>query len=131
MWRNVGAVIAGLFVCLIGVALFENINDLLYPRPDDIDTYEEMISNMPNMAFAILVLAHAVGTFCGSIVATMIGQKRSSILAIFVGSIVMLGGVINLIMLDGHPVWFWIADVLVYIPSALLGYELVKKRLAP
>jgi hypothetical protein len=120
------AVIAGILSGGIIISLVESLGKFVHPVPENFDfnnkkALAEFVSNAPPMAFAIIILAWACGAFVAGLVSEAIGKGPGAVLSVVAGSILMLGGLINLIMLPGHPVWFWVIGLGVYIPSAFLG----------
>jgi hypothetical protein len=67
-------------------------------------------------------LAHALGTLVGAIIATIIAKGNKKLMALIVGGIFLIGGIMVSFMINS-PIWFIVVDlVLAYIPMALLGY---------
>jgi uncharacterized membrane protein len=68
-----------------------------------------------------------LGTLVGAFVATKIAASRKQFMALLIGVFFLIGGAINISMLDG-PMWFNGLDLLMaYIPMAYLGWMLAKK----
>lgn len=68
-------------------------------------------------------LAHALGTLTAALVAALISSHRV-VAAIAAGSLSLLGGIINAILIPA-PLWFEVADLfLAYVPMIWLGYWL-------
>jgi hypothetical protein len=83
---------------------------------------------MPIAAFIWILLGYAVSAFAGGLIATLISGRRKALPAIIVGAVLMVGGIMNLIMIPYHPVWFMIANLIVYLPFAWLGYFFIRKK---
>lgn len=73
--------------------------------------------------FVFPFLAHALGTFVGAVVATLLTPGRTRGPALAVGCAFLLGGIANVLMLPA-PVWFSVLDlVFAYLPAAWLGHR--------
>jgi hypothetical protein len=77
--------------------------------------------------FVFPFLAHALGTFVGAVVATLLTSARQAGPALAVGVLFLCGGIANVSMLPG-PAWFNTLDLLLaYLPCAWLGHRLVAR----
>lgn len=80
--------------------------------------------------FIFPFLAHALGTFVGALVATVIAPGRTPGPAYVVGVLFLLGGIANAYMLPA-PTWFIVVDlVAAYLPMAWLAQRLMRRRAA-
>ena len=71
--------------------------------------------------FIFPFLAHALGTFVGAYLAARIAATRKMTMALIVGVLFLIGGIINVVMLPS-PLWFTLVDLIVaYLPMAYLG----------
>ncbi|MCB2219058.1 MAG: hypothetical protein KQI35_01595 [Bacteroidetes bacterium] len=125
MARRIFSIIGGLLAGGIVVYLIEMLSSFVYPLPAEIDTgdIESMnafIAQLPVGAFLFILLAWALGSFAGGLVAGIIHPDQRIRFALVVGVILMLFGLINLLTIP-HPLWFWIAGLAVYIPAAYAG----------
>jgi hypothetical protein len=78
--------------------------------------------------FVFPFLAHALGTFAGAIVATLLAPARAAGPAYAVGVLFLLGGIASAFMLPA-PIWFIALDLLLaYLPAAWLGQRLAARR---
>tara|TARA_R110002074_G_scaffold203432_10_gene371419 strand:- start:8150 stop:8557 length:408 start_codon:yes stop_codon:yes gene_type:complete len=130
--KNVLAVIAGIIIGSIvnmGIIMFSGS---IIPPPEggDITTLEGLKATMHLFEpkhFIFPFLAHALGTLVGAYVAAKIAATRKQLMALLIGVFFLIGGAINISMLDG-PMWFNALDLLMaYIPMAYLGWMLAKK----
>jgi hypothetical protein len=131
MFKNFLAVVAGVLTAMVLIGFFEWLDWYFYPMPPgtDIknpDVVNQLISQMPIGAFLWLLVGYAVASFGGGFVATLISGKERSMPALITGSVVTLGGIMNLCMIH-HPWWFVILNVAEYLPFAWLGYWTVGK----
>ena len=128
--KRVLTVIAGLVTGMIVVGLVEQLGMMIYPPPADLDINNpEMMSayvkSAPIGSLLFVVLAWAVGAFAGTAVSSLIDRSYGRTAAYMIGGILMIAGIMNMVMIP-HPLWFWVS-VLVFIPSALLGYRVVER----
>lgn len=127
--KNILAVVAGI---LIGMAVNMGlimISGFVIPPPEgaDLTTSEGLIEAMKIMEpkhFIMPFLAHALGTFVGAFVVAKIAVSNDLMLAISVGVVFLLGGLMMVFSIPS-PAWFNGLDLtLAYIPMALLGWKL-------
>ncbi len=125
--RNILAVIAGIF---IGGALNMAIIMLsgkIIPPPEGVNltTMEGLKAAMPLMQpkhFIMPFLAHALGTLVGALITALIVTNHKMKFALGIGAWFLLGGIVNIMMLLGSPLWFTVLDVvLAYLPMAYVG----------
>lgn len=101
----------------------------IVPLPEGIDPMdsESLAAGMPLMEFKHFVspwLAHALGTLVGALVAVLIVKAYKLQTALIMGTLFLLAGIYNVIVIPA-PTAFVVADlVLAFIPMALLGYRL-------
>jgi hypothetical protein len=127
--KNVLAVFAGI---LIGSAVNMSIimvGGSIVPPPTGVDVtnLESLKAAMPTMEpiqFLMPFLAHALGTLIGGIVASLIAPNQQNRVALIVGVVFLVGGILNVIMLPS-PMWFNVVDIVfAYLPFSLLAYKL-------
>jgi hypothetical protein len=104
----------------------------LIPPPPGVD-----VSNPDSIAssihlyetkhFITPLLAHAVGTLVGAIVAYLIAPKLKTMMAYIIGGFFLLGGISVSFMIPA-PWWFIVADLtFAYLPMAWLATTLGKR----
>jgi hypothetical protein len=130
MGKRILAVIGGIIAAMLIITLSEYMMKFIYPLPagfneKDMNAWAELMKTMPAGAFWCVIFGYAAGSFVGGMVASKVTGKIVS--GIVVGAIVMVSGIMNLVMIPNHPVWFIIVSNLVYIPFAYLGAKLVVK----
>ena len=129
MIRNILAVIAGLFVgSLVNGGLIQ-LGHMVIALPPEVDpnSMESLRAAMPNfppVQFIVPFVAHAVGTLVGALVATLIAATSKFKIAMAIGIIFLIGGIIAGIYLQA-PLWYDAIDFLfAYIPMAWIGAKL-------
>ena len=132
MGRRILSVAVALIAALGIIMGFEYIGGLIFQHPavdmKDPKTISNMMASMPIAAFVWILLGYAVSSFVGGIIATLISGRQKAQSAIIVGAILMVGGIMNLIAIPYHPLWFMIANLIVYLPFAWLGYLLGRNK---
>lgn len=135
MIRNILAVIIGLVIgSFVNMALILTGHHVIpLPEGADVSTMENLKASMHLFEakhFIFPILAHAVGTFAGALVAGLIATRRHLLICMIIGIAFLIGGTINAFTLPTSALINTIDLVLAYIPTAGLAYWLVsfKKR---
>ncbi|HNU07100.1 MAG TPA: hypothetical protein PKO33_04985 [Pyrinomonadaceae bacterium] len=124
--RNILAFIAGLIALVVVKMIVTKIGNLVIPPPAGIDlsTVEGWNAAMPLFEVKHWVtpfLEHSIGSFFGGSVVALLAATQKTTLAIAIGVLHLLGGIIAAALLP-VPVWFSALDLIVaYVPMALLG----------
>ena len=130
--KNILAVILGLIIgSAVNMGIIMISSSIIEPPSGaDVTTMEglkESIHLFEPKHFLFPFLAHALGTFAGAFLATLISTSHKMKMALLVGIFFLIGGIINIIMLPS-PAWFTVLDLAgAYIPMAWLGYKLGKQ----
>ncbi len=130
--KNTLAVLVGLTIGgLLNGAIISISSSIIAP-PDgvNVNTIEGLkagIHLFEPKHFLVPFIAHAMGTFVGAILTTIISVTHKLKFALAIGFIFLIAGIVNVMMLPA-PVWFNISDLLLaYIPTAFLAYKLANK----
>ena len=127
MVRNIIGFIVGLIVGNVVNFALIMANIALMPSGSDLSTPEGVNAAMENLQplnYAVVFLAHALGTLVGAWVAVLIAVSHKLKIAIFIGALFLLGGIYAAVVINA-PLWFEAADILLaYIPFAMLGAKL-------
>ena len=129
MVRNILAVIAGIVVgSLINGGLIQLGHMVVQLPPGaDVSSYAALKASMPLFGpeqFIFVFLAHAVGTLVGALVAALIAASHKFRIAMAIGVLFLIGGLINAILLP-VPLWYDAIDLIfAYIPMAWIGAKL-------
>lgn len=129
MIRNILAVIAGLVAgTLVNMGLISLGHAVIaLPPGADVSSMEALAAAMPRFGpeqFIFPFLAHAGGTLIGTFVATLVAASHKFQIAIGMGVLFLIGGIVAVIMLPA-PLWYDVIDlVFAYIPMAWLGAKL-------
>jgi hypothetical protein len=132
--KNIIAVIAGLAVGMaVNVGLLTLLNKLI-PVPEGVD-FNNMDTIVQAMEagkyelkhFLTPFLAHSGQALFGAFVAVKIGANNHLLLAMIIGVLSLIGGIMAVNMIPA-PLWYNIVDlVFAYIPMAWFGYKLAGK----
>ena len=131
--RKIFSLIIGIIVGGLVSFFFERLgheNLSIYkdvPDMNEVEAFAAFISNLPISAFLILLFAHSIGTMIAGFIATLFAGETRPITATAVGAIMLCFAMINLISITSHPIWFKVAEVIIYIPSAILGFRILLK----
>ena len=130
--KNILAVITGIVAgSIVNMGLIM-ISGSVIPPPEgaDITTMEGLQNAMHLFEpkhFLFPFLAHSLGTFAGAFIAAKIAANHKMKIALGIGCLFLIGGIINIVMLPS-PLWFTIVDLVgAYIPMAYLGGKLAIK----
>lgn len=124
--RNIIAVVAGLILGGVVNMGIVTISGSIIPPPEgaDVTTPEGLKASIhlfEPIHFLMPFLAHAMGTFVGALVASLIAANRKMLLAIVIGLFNLTGGIVAVTMFSA-PMWFNVTDLaLAYIPMAIAG----------
>ena len=130
--RNIIALILGLFLGgMINMLIINNGGGFIAPpegvNPNDIESIKENMHLYTPIHFLIPFLAHAMGTFIGALITSLIAVSIRMYLAIGVGFCFLIGGIMMVLMLPS-PLWFNIIDLcLAYLPMGWLGWKIGSK----
>lgn len=129
--RNIAAFVLGWIAgSAVNMGLV-NLGHSVFPMEGvDMNDMDALAAAMPDMGaeqFLFPFLAHALGTLVGAIVAAKVAISAKMKLAIGVGALFFLGGIMVNMMLPG-PMWFTVVDLIIaYIPMAYIGGKLGAK----
>lgn len=130
--RHALAVVAGIVVAVAIIMLFEGLNSQFFPPPAGLEhaTPGEMaawLRTLPTGAFLVVLAGYGVGALAGSATAARFAPTRAAHLAGVVGAFLLAASLMNLVALP-HPAWFWVANVLLIIGGAWVGWRLGLRR---
>jgi hypothetical protein len=135
MGRSILAVLLGVVVGGLLIATVEFVSHLIYPPQPDLDpagieALKAAIANDPVGALLFILLAWALGSLGGGWIAASIARRSHTRHALIVGAILMVMGILNMVMIP-HPLWFWLAALVLFLPASYLGAKLGRPRVQP
>ncbi len=126
MKNNLIAVLAGVLVGFVVNAALIMVGTSIIPVPEGIDSSSaDALRNSAYLLeakhFIFPLLAHALGTLVGALLAAKLAVDSKMRCAMIVGIVFLMGGISTAYMVNG-PMWFSITDLLLaYIPMAWIG----------
>lgn len=129
--KMLGAFLLGMVVGMIANMVLIQLNMSIFPAPEgmelnDMEAWKNFAATLPAEAFLIPVIAHLAQAFLGGWVAARVAPAHVMGLALTIGGVSMLGGIMNLINL-APPAWMW-AELPFYLILAGLAGKLELKR---
>lgn len=109
------------------------LSPVVIPPPPGVDVtdMESLASSMHLFQFRHFVfpfLAHAAGTLAAAYLAVLIAAGHRLKISMLIGSLFLLGGIANAMMLSA-PGWFTAVDLIgAYLPMAWIGGRLTGKH---
>ncbi|MEE2937998.1 MAG: hypothetical protein VYA84_18575 [Planctomycetota bacterium] len=127
MIRRVLTVVLALFLGGVFNMMLVTVSQNVYPFPENVDpnnleslkTYVEA-NGMATGALLIVLAAHAGGSVVSGLICGIIAKRIWITAAVGMGIFWMCGGLMMLSILPS-PVWFSVADTLLYVPAAIVG----------
>jgi len=125
--RSILAVIAGMLIAFVLIAVVQLIGMRVYPPPPgmdptDIESMKAMRTQVPLGALLFVLLSYTVGSVAGGWLAALIGPAAKMTHAMTVAALLFGAGLMNLMTIP-HPAWFWVASSLVYWLGAWSGAQ--------
>jgi hypothetical protein len=134
MIRNILAVVAGLAVGMaFNMAIIMANAYVLFPMPAGMDMAdpEQMnayVATLPFAAFLVVLVAHLGQSFFGGWTAARLAGSQPLPLAMIVGVLSLLGGIMNMMTIHG-PTWMYI-ELPLYLAVAWAAGKLELRRRA-
>jgi len=125
--RRVAAVLVGLLVGFAIIFGVEWIGAKLFPLPPGTDPSNDesmraAMAVLPVEALLLVLVGWILSSLVGGWVAARIAGRTLQP-AMIVGTILLAAAVASMLTIS-HPLWFWVAGVLVFLPSAYAGARL-------
>ena len=129
--KNVLATIAGFIAASLVVYFIEQLGWKFFPLPEtvnpmDPESLKQNIDLIPKGSMIFVIVAHAIGVFCGMVLAGII-SKKSLVPSYIVGGLMIIATIANLIMIPS-PMWFIIFDLLGVIVAFFAARKLVQAK---
>lgn len=122
--RSIVAFLVGAAVSMFFIIAVEGINAVLWPPPAGVNLMKDKEAclayfvSLPTAALVVGVVGWTLAALCGPWVATRLGTNRHPAHGFALGTLLLLGAVVNMSMLP-YPLWYW-AAVLILLPSSLV-----------
>lgn len=131
--KNILAILTGIILGSIVNMGIIRISGSIIPPPDgaDVTTMEGLKASLHLFQpkhFIMPFLAHALGTFIGSLLSATIAASHKMKFALVIGVFFLAGGIVNTFLLPS-PTWFTVVDLVgAYIPMGYFAGKLVVKK---
>lgn len=131
--RSLMAVFVGIVVCGVVIFLIELPASFLHPVPASFDPQNreqvrEHNQNAPLAAMLVVLAAYVVGPFVGAWVAARLAGRAPLPHAGIVAGFFFLASVANLFSVPGHPIWFAVANLTLFVPAVWLAAHLARPK---
>lgn len=115
MQRNIFALVFGVVLAVILIMIVEAVGHAIFPPPTDIDFSDravlaEYMENAPVGALSSVIVAWAIGTFFGGLLACFIARNRPFVFAAAVGGVITLAAIATMVQIP-HPTWFAVVSI--------------------
>lgn len=128
MGKNILTIFLGLAVAFVTMMLFEFMNSFFFPFPagmniNDIAQVRAFTQTLPWTAYILVLLGWATGSLLGGFAMHKYNPGKT-ILAIIVGVLLSILGVINFVMLT-YPIWVMIIGMVFLFGGVLVTYKCI------
>jgi hypothetical protein len=129
--RSALAVLAGVAVAAIVVAIVEAISSQVYRAPPGLNLADpaamrEFIRGLPAGAFVFVLAGWALGTLTGAWTAARLADRSPLVHGNIIGTLLLGTGVANMLMLP-HPAWMWVLGVIAFVACGYAGGRLAAR----
>ena len=129
--RGIAAVVLGVIAAFAIIAVVEIVNALVF-LPRDLDWNDraammETVKSLPPLAFVVVLMGWALGTFCGAWVTARVMPVGKMAFGLALGVLFMVMAVVNMLSFP-HPVGMWGVGLAEFLPVAYLGARLATLR---
>jgi hypothetical protein len=128
LFRNILVIIVAMAVGMLAMMLGHQVSNAILPPPEgmDVSNMESFVANAHKLTTGHWLLAwmsHALGPLVsGFIIAKFVVTHHRQLL--WIAAIAWtIAGVLNLMAIP-HPMWFKIADFIMYVPMTFVGAKL-------
>lgn len=124
------AVIVGLLVAFVlvtagtfaSIKFFGNLDDF----SPSIEGIRHTISSLSVIGLVLIIVSHAIGSLAGGVTVGFILKEDTMNVGLTLGAIMTVLGMINMIIADVYPDWFYL-DFFVFIPLSMFGANYTSK----
>ena len=128
--KQIGIVIAALAAAMVLIMLVQQLNLLLFPLPDWVDTnnpehLSELMSTLPLPALLMVELSYVLGSLAAGLLLAFLTKGKCLWQVLVVGGLLTLAGFANLASVQ-HPLWLAVLTTVTYVPVTYLGSRLLR-----
>jgi len=133
--RSTSAVILALVVAMAMIIAVEVIGAIMHPFPPGLDQTDlkacmAHVAGLPTAVLVMGVIGWGLTVFVSAWIATRLGAGRHPAHGITIGLLLLAAAAFNMWMLP-YPLWFEIANLVVFPTAILLAAQLGRRRPAP
>jgi len=133
--RSIGAVVAGFVAASIVMMIVETLNGrVFYPGlakaaegVTDREAIRAIFASAPVGSLLVVIAGWILGGLAGGWVAARIAGRSAVTHGLVLGVLLICAGVANNLALP-PPLWFWVASLIVLLPSAYVGARIASDR---
>jgi hypothetical protein len=132
--RRAASVVVAVAGALIIITLAEGVSGRLYPPPANLDltsaeVLRQYVESLPVAALLIVLAGYGIAGFVGGWLATRLSNTTLLRPAVAVAAVLLGGSIMNLRAIP-HPLWFWLANLLLVVLMPLAGARVASRNLA-
>jgi hypothetical protein len=133
--RSLAAVVIGFVAASIVMMIVESINGRVF-YPDlaksaqgvtDREVVRAIMAGAPIGALLVVIAGWILGSLAGGWIAARVAGRSGITHGVVLGVLLTCAGIANNLMLP-PPLWFWIASLIVLLPSAYAGARSARIR---
>ena len=134
MLRKTLAVIAG----IVAASLIINYGNVLIFRKHPVlesftklswDPAKQLVDRIPSEAWSYLIIVWFLSAFVCGFLVKLISHSSKISLPIGCGLFLTIAAILDQFAKRPHPMWIVVVGVLIFVPSAFLGYKACRVRL--
>ncbi len=131
---SVLAIAVSLIAALALLVAIEGVSEVYHPSPpgmdpNDMEACKAHVARYPQWLLAAFVPAWGLTTFASVWLATRLGAFRHFAHGVAIGSLLLLGAIVNMMMLP-YPLWFELANLVLIPLGIFFGIRLAKAPVA-
>lgn len=133
MFKSILSVLGGTAFGIFTISIVQYLGQMVYPLPANIHLPGNQAgasywTQAPLGALLLVLMAYALGSFLGGMVAARYAPTRPVMHALLAGAVLLFFGLMNLWQMP-RPLWFTIVAILLFVPMAYFGGKMSAKRI--
>lgn len=128
IFKNILVIILAIAAGMIAMMVGHQISNVILPPPEgmDVSNMESFVANAHKLTtghWFLALISHAFGPLVSGFIVAKFSATHHRPLLWIVAIAWIIAGVLNLMAIP-HPLWFKIADILMYLPMTFVGAKL-------
>ncbi|MDZ4685567.1 MAG: hypothetical protein SH850_10930 [Planctomycetaceae bacterium] len=133
--RSTMAVVLALAAAMAIIIAVEGIGAIMHPfppgfDPTDMEACKAHVARYPTAALIMGVVGWGLAVFASAWIATRLGAGRHPAHGITIGLLLLAAAGYNMLMLP-YPLWFEIANLVVFPAAFLIAAQLGRRQMVP